>query len=290
MTSHDVVSGVRRVLGTRRVGHAGTLDPDVTGVLVLCVGEATRLLEYAMGDDKAYTGVVAFGISTDTDDASGRILQVMDAGGLTEAEVRKAARELTGDLTQVVPRYAAVRVAGRRLYEYARAGQEVVRPVRQVRVNQLEVLWFAAGSVARAGFSVRGSKGLYVRALCRDWGAQLHLPAHMAALRRTASGPFTLDEAVPYREFVESATPERYLLPPLTALRGWPCVQLGTAAAARLSQGQAVPLSVGLQVACNQTRVAVVGPHAALLAVAEVVQRRGQVLLRPMKVFGKREP
>src|SRR5436190_3239798 len=182
-TSHDVVDAVRRRLGERSVGHAGTLDPLATGLLVIGVGKATRLLEY-MQYDKAYEAEVELGILTETDDADGARIEQRPVP--SRAELEAAAATMVGDIVQTPPRYSAVKVAGRKLYEHARQGREVEAPERRVRVDELALLSYEP---PRARFLVRGSKGLYIRAIARDLGG------HVTALRRTACGPFRVEDA-----------------------------------------------------------------------------------------------
>ena len=216
-TSHDVVAKARGLLGTRKVGHAGTLDPDATGVLVLGVGRATRLLAYINGLDKSYVGEVVLGTATSTLDASGQVTGTWDMSDVDVADVRAAAAGLTGDVLQVPPMVSAKQVGGRRLHELARAGVEVEREPVAVRVERFEV----AEPVAPGVFpvTVTCSSGTYVRSLAADLGAALGGGAHLRQLRRTAVGPFEGEEAVP----LEALTPER-LLPPVEALRGRPRV------------------------------------------------------------------
>jgi tRNA pseudouridine55 synthase len=212
-TSHDVVAKARGLLGTRKVGHAGTLDPDATGVLVLGVGRATRLLAYVSGLDKSYVGEVVLGTATSTLDASGDVTGTWDMASVGLADVRRAAAGLTGDVPQVPPMVSAKLVGGRRLHDLARAGVEVEREPVRVRVERFEI----AEPVAPGVFpvSVVCSSGTYVRSLAADLGAALGGGAHLRHLRRTAVGPFTVDEALP----LEALIPER-LLPPVEALRG----------------------------------------------------------------------
>jgi tRNA pseudouridine55 synthase len=184
-TSHDVVDDVRRDLGERSVGHAGTLDPLATGLLVLGVGKATRLLEY-MQYDKAYEAELELGILTETDDADGARLEERPVPSRPELEA--AAARLRGEIVQTPPRYSAVKVEGRKLYEHARQGREVEAPERRVRVDELVLVSYLP---PRACFRVRGSKGLYVRSIARDLGG------HVTALRRTACGPFRVEDAGP---------------------------------------------------------------------------------------------
>ncbi len=214
-TSHDVVAKARGLLGTRKVGHSGTLDPDATGVLVLGVGRATRLLQFLSGLDKRYAGEVVLGVATTTLDASGEVVGTWDMSGVGLDDVRRAAAGLTGEIDQVPPMVSAKKVEGRRLHELARAGVEVERPPVRVRVDRFEV-----GEPVEPGvypIEVTCSAGTYVRSLAADLGAALGGGAHLRALRRLAVGPFTIEEAVP----LEQLAPER-LLPPDEALRGRP--------------------------------------------------------------------
>ena len=192
-TSHDVVARARKLLGTRKVGHAGTLDPMATGVLVLGVGRATRLLTFITGVAKTYEATIAFGVETDSLDADGQVTATHDMSGLDPAAVRAAAAQLTGDLLQVPPMVSALKVEGRRLHELAREGVEVERAPRPVTVRRFEVTptddpleWTAV---------VDCSSGTYVRSLAADLGRALGGGAHLSALRRTAVGPFELSEA-----------------------------------------------------------------------------------------------
>jgi tRNA pseudouridine55 synthase len=230
-TSHDVVAKARGLLGTRRVGHAGTLDPDATGVLVLGVGRATRLLAYVSGLDKSYVGEVVLGTATSTLDASGEVTGTWDMAGVGLADVRGAAAGLTGDVLQVPPMVSAKQVGGRRLHELARAGVEVEREPIPVRVVRFEV----AEPVAPGVFpvAVTCSSGTYVRSLAADLGAALGGGAHLRRLRRTAVGPFESDEAVS----LEALAPER-LLPPVEALRGRPQAVVGEDVAALVRHGR----------------------------------------------------
>ncbi len=186
-TSHDVVDVIRRRTGMKRVGHAGTLDPLATGLLVLCVGKATRLVEFMEGHDKEYEATIRLGRLTDTDDRDGAVLEET-AVSISREELDAKLRALTGTLQQVPPRYAAIKKDGKKLYEYARAGKEVEVPPRTVRVFLFELLDWAP-PLLRA--RIRCSKGTYIRALARDLGGSLD------ELRRTASGPFRVENARP---------------------------------------------------------------------------------------------
>jgi tRNA pseudouridine55 synthase len=230
-TSHDVVAKARGLLGTRRVGHSGTLDPDATGVLVLGVGRATRLLTYLSGLDKRYTGDVVLGVATTTLDASGEVTGTWDMGGVDLAAVRRAAAGLTGAIEQVPPMVSAKKVDGRRLHDLARRGVEVERAAVPVRVDE-----FAVGEPTAPGVfpvEVACSSGTYVRSLAADLGAALGGGAHLRNLRRLAVGPFPITEAVPLADLA----PER-LLPPAEALRGRPRVEVGPEVAALVAHGR----------------------------------------------------
>jgi len=199
-TSFDVVRKVRRAAGVRRVGHGGTLDPAASGVLPICLGEATKLAQFLLDADKQYDFAVCLGVETDTDDATGAVTARADAGAVDEAAVRAALPPFRGAISQVPPSYSALKRAGRALYDYARAGEAVEIAARTVVVHELELLSFAAPT---ASLTMRCSKGTYVRALARDLGRALGVGAHVTALRRTRSGPFTLAQARPMDEALD---------------------------------------------------------------------------------------
>ncbi len=194
-TSHDIVNMVRRWSAQRRVGHAGTLDPAATGLLVLLLGKATRLSSWIMGADKTYEGVVRFGIATDTLDADGSEVG-REPCVFSSAELRLAVEGLTGEITQVPPRYSAVKVAGQPAYKTARAGGEVNLPERQVRIDSFKVGGLVPGDFPSVSFQVECSSGTYIRSLAADLGAALGCFAHLESLRRTRVGRFSLDAGV----------------------------------------------------------------------------------------------
>jgi tRNA pseudouridine55 synthase len=202
MTSHDVVARARRVLSVRRVGHAGTLDPMATGLLVLGVGAATRLLGHLGGSDKVYDATVRLGQTTVTDDREGEVLTTTPAGHLDDDAVRAALAAQTGPLQQVPSSVSAVKVAGRRSYDRVRAGEEVVLEPRSVTVHRIDVhrVTRSAPGLVDVEVTVACTAGTYVRAIARDAGAALGVGGHLTALRRTASGPFTTAQAAPVEE------------------------------------------------------------------------------------------
>lgn len=217
-TSHDVVARCRRILSERRIGHAGTLDPGATGVLVMGVGRATRLLRYVSGVDKEYRGEVVLGATTTTLDEDGEVLERFDMAGVTLDDVRAAASALTGEIDQMVPMVSAVKVGGQRLHKLARAGTQVVRPVRRVTVERFEVS--EGAEPGTFGVSISCSSGTYVRVLAADLGATLGGGAYLRRLRRTRVGSFTESDAKTLEE-IETAFAlgdHSALRPPLDAL------------------------------------------------------------------------
>jgi tRNA pseudouridine55 synthase len=199
MTSHDVVARARRALSVRKVGHAGTLDPMATGLLILGVGSATRLLGLVGGHDKTYEATVRFGQTTVTDDREGDVLTTTSAAGVDETAVRAALAAQTGALQQVPSSVSAVKVAGRRSYDRVRAGETVELAPRSVTVHRLDVhrITRPTADVVDVDVTVTCTAGTYIRAIARDAGAALGVGGHLTALRRTASGPFTVRHAAP---------------------------------------------------------------------------------------------
>ncbi len=196
MTSHDVVARARKALGTRKIGHAGTLDPMATGLLILGVEAATRLLTFIVGLDKTYEATIRLGATTDTDDADGEIETVTDAAAVDPAEIAAAIADLTGEISQVPSRVSAIKVGGRRAYDLARAGEEVELAARSVTVSRFEVVDLRrTDRFVDLDVVVDCSSGTYIRALARDLGAALGVGGHLTALRRTRIGPFGIDGA-----------------------------------------------------------------------------------------------
>lgn len=214
MTSHDVVARIRRLARTRRVGHGGTLDPMATGVLVIGVGRATRLLTYVIGAAKSYTGTIRLGQSTVTDDAEGDVIAVTPAGRLGDDEIRAALGALRGEVDQVPSAVSAIKIDGQRAYKRVRDGETVTLAARRVTISRLDVLDIRRDQpdVVDVDVDVTCSSGTYIRAIARDLGATLGVGGHLTALRRTAVGGFTLDEAATLGE-LEARAPEVVNLP-----------------------------------------------------------------------------
>lgn len=238
LTSHDVVARLRRLVGTRRVGHAGTLDPMATGVLVVGVERATRLLGHLALGDKAYRATIRLGQSTVTDDADGEPVGGASAAGVTEAAVRAGLAALTGEIDQVPAAVSAVKVAGQRAYARVRAGEQVALAPRRVTVSRLELVGSRRPTDDLLDLDVEAecSSGTYVRALARDLGAGLGVGGHLTALRRTRVGPFGLDQALTLDELAGRADPVAVPLDAAVAA-AFPRRDVDAAAADRLGHG-----------------------------------------------------
>ena len=229
MTSHDVVAVVRRAAGQRRVGHTGTLDPDATGVLVCCLGRATRLVQFLQAGRKTYAARMVLGRSTSTQDAAGEVLEERDASHLTEHEVCVALMRFQGEVEQIPPMVSAVKVGGERLHAKARRGEVVERESRRVTVHDLVLEDFEPGERAEVSFLVTCSAGTYVRTLAHDLGETLGVGGSLLSLRRLANGPFTTAEAHTLDEIRsagEAGGLAGMLLTPAEAVRGLPVVEV----------------------------------------------------------------
>ncbi|MEI5890064.1 tRNA pseudouridine(55) synthase TruB [Bacillus cereus] len=208
MTSHDCVFKLRKILREKRIGHTGTLDPDVTGVLPICVGRATKIAQFLTSETKTYEGEVTLGFSTTTEDASGEVVETKNVDRvITRKEVEEVLAALTGTIEQMPPMFSAVKVNGKKLYEYARAGQEVERPVRTITIHEFVLLddrEVFEGENISFRFRVTCSKGTYVRTLAVMIGEKLGFPSHMSHLVRTASGEFLLEDCISFEEIEEN--------------------------------------------------------------------------------------
>lgn len=275
MTSHDVVSVVRRALGIKKVGHTGTLDPGVAGVLPICVGRATRLAEYIAGTDKAYRAEITFGATTDTQDSFGEVLSQQDASHLTKGDLAYSLARFHGPIMQVPPMVSAVKVGGKRLYELAREGVEVEREARPVVIHRIQLLDFRPGPRPTAMVDVVCSKGTYIRTLAHDLGQMLKVGAHLSYLVRTRSGGFKLEDAATLEELLAGEAP---LLPPAAALGDMARLTVSGRAAERLKYGVAPEIPVAHP---DGTTIALLDGTGDLLALAEA--RGGGLKL--LKVF-----
>jgi tRNA pseudouridine55 synthase len=267
-TSHDVVARARGLAGTRKVGHAGTLDPMATGVLVLGVGRATRLLAYVVGADKEYTATIRLGEATTTDDAEGELVARTDAGAVTPERVAAGVAALTGDIQQVPSAVSAIKVDGQRAYARVRAGEDVSLAARPVTISRFAVHEVRrSGAVLDVDVTVVCSSGTYIRALARDLGAGLGVGGHLTALRRTRVGGYGLDVARTLDALeAEPADVPLPTLPLADAARAtFPVRELTEAEARALSYGQRIPAGG----AGAGVTVAAVAPDGALVALLE---------------------
>jgi tRNA pseudouridine55 synthase len=205
MTSHDVVYRLRRKLQIQRIGHAGTLDPMATGLLIMLIGKATRISQYLISLDKVYEGEITLGVTTNSQDAEGEIMETRAVPPLTADEVREKMNSFLGDQYQIPPMFSAVKIGGVPLYKKARQGEEVEREPRFIRVASFELLSFESPKLT---FRLACTKGTYVRTIANDLGAKLGCGAHLSALRRTASGQFTIERCTPLAEIQELPLPE----------------------------------------------------------------------------------
>jgi tRNA pseudouridine55 synthase len=247
-TSHDVVARCRRIFGQKKVGHAGTLDPDATGVLLVGLGRATRLLQWLTGLPKRYTGEVVLGVATTTLDAGGEVTGTWDMSAVTLEDARLAAARLTGEITQVPPMVSALKVGGRRLHELAREGVEVERAARPVTVRRFDVEWAEPAGPGAAGpvlaIDVECSSGTYVRTLAADLGVLLGGGAHLRNLRRTEVGDFSVEGAVTLETLEASPTGSDAVLEPVSALPGMARAVVDQELAAAVRHGKVLPADV----------------------------------------------
>ena len=279
MTSHDAVFKLRKMLKEKKIGHGGTLDPDVTGVLPIAVGKATRLIEYMQEEGKIYEGEITLGISTTTEDASGEVVEVTPVSpDLSQEMVDQAMAAFVGQIVQIPPMYSAVKVDGRKLYEYARAGQEVERPKRTIEISSFERTspLIAEGDLVRFTFRVKCGKGTYVRTLSVDLGAKLGYASHMSKLERTGSAGLTLDDALTLAEISDLVEKEdfSFLRPLELGIGDLPTVELTSEQVTEVSFGRRISLEtdVDLLAAFHQGK---------LIAILE----RRDDLYKPRKVM-----
>lgn len=266
MTSHDVVAVVRKAAGQRKVGHTGTLDPDATGVLVVCLGRATRLVPYIQASRKTYDARLRLGVTTTTLDAAGDVVEERDPSGIDEAAVCDALKGFLGDIEQVPPMVSAVKIGGERLHVKARRGETVDRPPRRVTVHDLVLEYFDPGPPPEAAFLITCSAGTYVRTLAADVGERLGVGAHLVALRRLASGRFSVDDSLSLEHLRELGAEGRLgeaLLSLADAVADYPSRAVGHGDAQAIGHGRPLPPSG------QEGPVAVHGDDGRLLAMVE---------------------
>ncbi len=239
-TSQDVTARLRRVFNTRRIGHGGTLDPMATGVLPVFVGRATRGVEFFEHAEKTYEAVLRLGVTTDTEDTTGTVLEERKVD-ISKADFLRILPKFRGEIQQIPPMYSALKVNGQKLYDLARKGVEVERKPRTITVFELECLEFTGQS---AKLRVRCSKGTYIRTLCKDIGAALGCGGCMESLRRVQAGEYTIEESVPLETLLNSEDPGQYLRPVDTMFRHFPAVTLTPKQEIRCRNGNSFSVSM----------------------------------------------
>jgi tRNA pseudouridine 55 synthase len=286
-TSHDVVAKVRRIVRMKRIGHAGTLDPMVTGVLPLCLGRSTRVVEYLQERPKAYEAVIQLGTATDTEDLTGTVLEELSDIQVTREQVLQVLQGFVGEIDQVPPMYSAVKVDGKRLYELAREGKTVERKSRKVTIHQIDLLSADLDAdKPRFAFSVICSKGTYIRTLCVDIGRALGVPAAMAELTRTMSGGITREQCVTLEELEElqaAGNLEERMLPADLAIDHLGRVQADAAVTEMALRGQKIPYNRITDSFDSSSLVRLYGENDAFIGIYEADDEA--LALRPVKVF-----
>lgn len=291
-TSHDVVAKVRRLLKLKRVGHTGTLDPMVTGVLPLCLGRSTRVVEYVQERPKAYEAVLRLGIATDTEDLTGEVIDQQPVGSISIAQIEEVLQRFLGTIDQVPPMFSAVKVDGKRLYELAREGKTVERKSREVTIHSISLLKAElTNDQPEITFSVVCSKGTYIRTLCVDIGKALGLPATMAKLTRTMSGGITAEGCLTLEqieELVASGGLEKHLIPADRAIAHIPYRTVSPRSAQQALRGQKLSLSQVAQESAEWKHNELVrlyesSEDGSFLGIFQVDVDTSQV--RPVKVF-----
>ena len=279
MTSHDAVFKLRKILKEKKIGHGGTLDPDVTGVLPIALGKATRMIEYMQEEGKVYEGEILLGFSTTTEDASGQVVEVTPVTvDITEKQVDAAMATFVGEIIQIPPMYSAVKVNGRKLYEYARANEEVERPERQVSIYEFvrtsELI--QENETVRFSFLVRCGKGTYVRTLAVDVGRKLGYASHMSRLERTMAGGMKLEEALTISDIADRVEEQDFsFLRPIEE-------GIGDLSVVELTAEQVVEVQFGRQVCIEAKEKIVAAFHNDKLI--GILERRDKVY-KPRKVF-----
>ncbi|NLO88887.1 MAG: tRNA pseudouridine(55) synthase TruB [Clostridia bacterium] len=288
ITSHDAVNYIRKLLKEKKVGHTGTLDPAACGVLPILVGKATRLAEYALQHTKSYRAEATLGITTDTQDATGKILSQKSVFDISLEDIKNVIKDFQGKIEQTPPDFSAVRYQGRKLYELARKGIKVSKKSRVVHIFKLEIFnFYPQGPHPRIILDITCSKGTYIRSLCSDIGDKLGTGAVLSFLIRTASGPFLLEDALTFEEIKENILNDKYefILPMSYVVQHLPIIEVDLTAAKKIKNG--VPVGVNLtehKNVKNNLPVQIVH-NGRLIAVGHIIVDNYKNLVKPKKVF-----
>ncbi|NPC92620.1 tRNA pseudouridine(55) synthase TruB [Bacillus sp. WMMC1349] len=292
MTSHDCVMKIRKLLKTKKVGHTGTLDPEVSGVLPICIGRATKIVEYLTEKAKTYDAEITLGFSTTTEDQTGEVIEKKPIKTPPdEKTVKSVLKSLEGPLEQVPPMYSAVKVNGKKLYEYARAGLEVERPSRTITIHQIDLASAISyeHDTVRFRFHVTCSKGTYVRTLAVTIGEKLGYPAHMSHLRRTASGDFTLDQCLTFEDIeklLDTGSLAEQMVPVERALDHLPKWNINDTLAKKVENGAVLETPVCFLHLTSEDRLAVFTEEGLCTAIYYPHPTKSG-LLKPAKVFAR---
>ncbi|MGE7120591.1 tRNA pseudouridine(55) synthase TruB [Peribacillus sp. NPDC046944] len=292
MTSHDCVFKLRKILKTKKVGHTGTLDPEVTGVLPICIGRATKIAEYLTEAGKAYEGEVTLGFSTATEDATGeKVAEQKVTETFQRSQILEVLKSLTGTIEQTPPMFSAVKVNGKKLYEYARAGIEVERPTREVTIHDITLLDDRSefkGETISFRFRVKCSKGTYIRTLAVMMGERLGYPAHMSDLVRIEAAGFTLEDCFTFaevEEFMESEKTGDFLLPLERGLLHLPKFQINDKVAKKVLNGAVLEQTEDVVFEKGQPFV-MMDPTDKAIAIYQIHPTK-EGLIKPVKVFAQ---
>src|SRR5947209_10692063 len=281
MTSHDVVAKVRKLLRQKRVGHTGTLDPAASGVLPICLGQATRVAEYLSESGKVYQAEIIFGVVTDTYDSEGTVIRTAPVAELTLPQIEEALSHFLGPQIQLPPRYSAIKIQGQPAYKRARAGEEFSLEPRSITIARLEII---AWNSPRFTLAIECSKGTYIRSLAYNLGEYLGCGAYLGALVRTRSGPFFLSESITLEQLADAAASEsvdEHLFPADKALQDYPALLLDAVSAGRVLHGMAFRYDPEPPISSKLARV--YDTSGNFLAIAE--WDAAQEMWRPKKVF-----
>lgn len=282
MTSHDVVSFLRRQFKIKRIGHAGTLDPQAAGVLPLCLGQATRLVEFLTEHDKEYLCEMTLGITTTTQDAWGEVVERKNCRQITLEMIQQVLPQFSGEITQIVPAYSAVKVQGVPLYKRARLGMKIEPISRQVLIYKLEIIKFESPKLT---FLVHCSKGTYVRTICHDLGKALGVGGHLSFLLRTRVGKFALADSLTLEEI--AFLQEKSLLPLEHCVQGLAQIVLSDYELIKIKQGQKITITESTESIYPGADLAVLNGQGKLQAIATVLLVDQKRQLKPQKVFNR---
>ncbi|MCE5199927.1 MAG: tRNA pseudouridine(55) synthase TruB [Armatimonadota bacterium] len=284
-TSHDIIYTMRRIFGQKKIGHAGTLDPMATGVLVVCLGKGTRIVEYLMGAPKEYRAKMILGQSTDTEDSTGVVLRETDASAVTKEAFEEATRAFIGEIDQIPPMVSAIKLDGKPLYKLAREGKSVERQARRVTVQSIDVLDFVPGVCAEAEIMVRCSSGTYIRTLCSDIGDRLGCGANMSMLQRTRVGRFSIEDAATPEQLEQARIDGRledFVMSINDALCDMPYAEISESASLDALHGLVIPIDGDWP---DGDTIRMLAPDGRLVGLGIVAEKEGLRVAKPKKIL-----